>query len=83
MGRNYRVFGLCPSSGILKTREHNVSETGSLSVLRVDGLYIILFVIVYIRHALDFTGQLWSVAIMEQRRYANNGKGHHLQIILP
>jgi hypothetical protein len=23
------VFGLCPSSGILKTREHNVSETGS------------------------------------------------------
>jgi hypothetical protein len=24
----------CPSSGILKTREHNVSETGSVSVLR-------------------------------------------------
>jgi hypothetical protein len=24
-------FGLCPSSGILKTREHNVSETGSVS----------------------------------------------------
>jgi hypothetical protein len=24
-------FGLCPSSGILKTREHNVSETGSAS----------------------------------------------------
>jgi hypothetical protein len=24
--RNYSVFGLFPSSGILKTREHNVSE---------------------------------------------------------
>jgi hypothetical protein len=25
-------FGLCPSYGILKTREHNVSETESVSV---------------------------------------------------
>jgi hypothetical protein len=24
------VSGLCPSSGILKTREHNVLETGSV-----------------------------------------------------
>jgi hypothetical protein len=32
--RNYYVFGLCPSSGILKTREHSVSETGSVSILR-------------------------------------------------
>jgi hypothetical protein len=24
--QNYRVFGLCPSSGVLKTREYNVSE---------------------------------------------------------
>jgi hypothetical protein len=31
---NYWVFGLCPSSGIQKTREHKVSETGSVSVLR-------------------------------------------------
>jgi hypothetical protein len=31
---NYWVFGLCPSSGILETRKHNVSETGSVSVLR-------------------------------------------------
>jgi hypothetical protein len=32
---NYWGFGLCPSSGILKnTREHKVSETGSVSVLR-------------------------------------------------
>jgi hypothetical protein len=31
----YWVFGLCPSSGILKnTGEHNVSETGSVYVLR-------------------------------------------------
>jgi hypothetical protein len=27
-------FGLCPSSGILETRKQNVSETGSISVLR-------------------------------------------------
>jgi hypothetical protein len=26
--QNYWVFGLCPSSGILETRKHNVSETG-------------------------------------------------------
>jgi hypothetical protein len=29
--QNYRVFWLCPSSGILETRKHNVSETGSFS----------------------------------------------------
>jgi hypothetical protein len=32
--QNYWGFGLCPSSCILKTREHTVSETGSVSVLR-------------------------------------------------
>jgi hypothetical protein len=32
--QNYWVSGLCPSSGILNTRKHNVSETGSVSVLR-------------------------------------------------
>jgi hypothetical protein len=31
--QNYWVFGLCPSSVILETRKHNVSETGSVSVL--------------------------------------------------
>jgi hypothetical protein len=30
---DYWVSGLCLSSGILKTREHNVLETGSVSVL--------------------------------------------------
>jgi hypothetical protein len=35
--RNYWVFGRCPSSGILKIREHNISETGSVSVLRWGG----------------------------------------------
>jgi hypothetical protein len=30
--QNYWIFGR-PSSGILKTREHNVSETGSVSIL--------------------------------------------------
>jgi hypothetical protein len=32
--QNYWVFGFCPSSGIIQTREPNVSETGSVSVLR-------------------------------------------------
>jgi predicted DNA-binding helix-hairpin-helix protein len=32
--QNYWVFGLFPSSGILETREHEVLETGSVSVLR-------------------------------------------------
>jgi hypothetical protein len=32
--KTYWVFGLCPSSGILKTREYNVLEIGSVSVLR-------------------------------------------------
>jgi hypothetical protein len=32
--QNYWVYGLCPSSGILKAREDNVSETGCVSVLR-------------------------------------------------
>jgi hypothetical protein len=27
-------FGLCPPSGTLKTRKHNLSETGSVPVLR-------------------------------------------------
>jgi hypothetical protein len=35
--QSYRVFGLCPSSGILhiETRTHNVLETGFVSVLRL------------------------------------------------
>jgi hypothetical protein len=28
--QNYWVFGLCPSSGILGTRKHKVSEIGSV-----------------------------------------------------
>jgi hypothetical protein len=31
---DYWVFGLFPSSGILENRKHDVSETGSVSVLR-------------------------------------------------
>jgi hypothetical protein len=34
---NYWVLGLCPSSGILETRKHNVSETVSVAVLRWGG----------------------------------------------
>jgi hypothetical protein len=35
--RNYWGFKLCPSSGILNTRKHNFSETGSASVRRWSG----------------------------------------------
>jgi hypothetical protein len=35
--QNYWGFGLCPSSGILETRKHNVSETGSVFVVRGGG----------------------------------------------
>jgi hypothetical protein len=31
---DYWAFVLHPSSSILKTREHNVSKTGSVSILR-------------------------------------------------
>jgi hypothetical protein len=31
---NYWVFELFPPSGILENRKHDVSETGSVSVLR-------------------------------------------------
>jgi hypothetical protein len=33
-GQNYWALGLFPSLVILKTKKHNVSETGSISVLR-------------------------------------------------
>jgi hypothetical protein len=33
---NYLVFGLCPSSGILKTREYKVSETLCSLVFRIS-----------------------------------------------
>jgi hypothetical protein len=32
--QNYWVFGLYTSSGILQNRKHDVSEIGSVSVLR-------------------------------------------------
>jgi hypothetical protein len=32
--QSYWGSGLCPASGILKARKHNVSETGSVCVLR-------------------------------------------------
>jgi hypothetical protein len=35
--QNYWGFRLCPLSGILETRKHNVLETGSVSVLRWGG----------------------------------------------
>jgi hypothetical protein len=35
--QNYWDFGLSPSSGILGNRKHDVSETGSVSVLRCGG----------------------------------------------
>jgi hypothetical protein len=35
--QNYWVFGLCLSPAILNAIEHDVSETGSVSVLRWGG----------------------------------------------
>jgi hypothetical protein len=35
--QNYWIFGLFPSYGILGTRKHDLSETGSVSVLRLRG----------------------------------------------
>jgi hypothetical protein len=36
--QNYKAyFGLYPTSGIYKSKDHNVSETGSVSVLRWMG----------------------------------------------
>jgi hypothetical protein len=35
--QKYWVSGLCPSSRILNTRNHNVSETGSVSIDRWEG----------------------------------------------
>jgi hypothetical protein len=32
--QNDWVLKICPSSSILETRKHNVSETGSVSILR-------------------------------------------------
>jgi S-adenosylmethionine hydrolase len=32
--QNYWIFGLSPSSGVLETRKHSVSETESVSILR-------------------------------------------------
>jgi hypothetical protein len=32
--QNYRDSGLCASPGIVNTRKHDVSETGSVSVVR-------------------------------------------------
>jgi hypothetical protein len=32
--QNYWDFELCPLSGILETRKHNVSETGSVSFIK-------------------------------------------------
>jgi hypothetical protein len=34
--QNYWVFGLFLSPGILGTRKHDVSETGSVSVIRYE-----------------------------------------------
>jgi hypothetical protein len=41
--QRYWVFALFPLSGILENRNHDVSETGSLSVLMVKGKDIYSF----------------------------------------
>jgi hypothetical protein len=42
--QNYWVFGLRQSSRILKTKEHNVSETGSASVLRSGRRHVLYWI---------------------------------------
>jgi hypothetical protein len=42
--QNYWVFGFRPSSGILKTRKQNVSETACVSVLRWGRRYLLFWV---------------------------------------
>jgi hypothetical protein len=42
--QNYWVFGLCPSSDIQESRKHNVSETVSVSVLRLRGRHVLCWV---------------------------------------
>jgi hypothetical protein len=42
--QNYWGFGLRLSSGILESRKHNVSETGSVSVLRWEGRHLLFCV---------------------------------------
>jgi hypothetical protein len=32
--QNYLCFGLCPSSGVLETIKHNITETGFVSFLK-------------------------------------------------
>jgi hypothetical protein len=41
LGPRYWVSGLCPSSGIINTRNHSVSETGSVT----ETLIFIVFII--------------------------------------
>jgi hypothetical protein len=42
--QSYWVFGLFPTSGILGIRKHDVSETGSVSVLRCGGRHLLSWV---------------------------------------
>jgi hypothetical protein len=42
--QNYWGFELFPSSGILETRKHDDSETGSVSVFRRVGRYLLSWV---------------------------------------
>jgi hypothetical protein len=45
VGQNYCVFALLASSGILQTRKHDVSEIGSVSVLRWGGRHLLSWVL--------------------------------------
>jgi hypothetical protein len=54
ISQNYWVFGLCPLSGILETRKHNVSETGPVSRITDDGP-VILSVIHHRQNSLEST----------------------------
>jgi hypothetical protein len=56
--QNYWVFGLFQSSGILVNRKYDVSETGSVSVLRWRGRKHLLSWVTW-KELISITGQQW------------------------
>jgi hypothetical protein len=68
--QNYWVFWLCPSSGILKTREYKVSETGYISVLRWGGRHLLCWVLQ--KELTSITGRPMSKSFLYDWRFTSN-----------
>jgi hypothetical protein len=58
---NCWVFGLRPSSGILKTKYHNVSENGTVSVFRWVVRHLLFWVLQ--KELTSITGSSWRFAL--------------------